>query len=145
MQSFLWIMILIGRLMCAAVSTKVNRNVLILILGLMMTSFFILMITATNPAVIAIAVFLVGLSMSGIYPTTLSTMEKKYNSSTVATGLCIGTATVGAILMPTIVGSVAETAGIEGGIATISGAMVIMVVLMIIKVITGRGTASERD
>ena len=145
MQSFLWIMILIGRLMCAAVSTKVNRNVLIIILGLMMTSFFILMITATNPAVIAIAVFLVGLSMSGIYPTTLSTMEKKYNSSTVATGLCIGTATVGAILMPSIVGSVAETAGIEGGIATISGAMVIMVVLMIIKVITGRRTASERD
>ena len=83
--------------------------------------------------------------MSGIYPTTLSTMEKKYNSSTVATGLCIGTATVGAILMPSIVGSVAETAGIEGGIATISGAMVIMVVLMIIKVITGRRTASERD
>ena len=103
-----------------------------------MTGFFTLMITAENPVVIVIAVFLVGLSMSGIYPTTLSTMEKKYNSSTVATGLCIGCATVGAIIMPTIVGSVAESSGIEGGIATISVALGIMVILMIVKVITGR-------
>ncbi len=138
MQSFLWIMILIGRLLCAVVSPKMNKNVLILILGLMMTGFFTLMITAENPVVIVIAVFLVGLSMSGIYPTTLSTMEKKYNSSTVATGLCIGCATVGAIIMPTIVGSVAESSGIEGGIATISVALGIMVILMIVKVITGR-------
>ena len=138
MQSFLWIMILVGRLMCAVVSPRMNKNILILILGLMMTGFFILMITAENPVVIVIAVFLVGFSMSGIYPTTLSTMEKKYNSSTVATGLCIGTATVGAIIMPTIVGSVAESAGIKGGVATISVALAIMVILMIIKVITGR-------
>ena len=66
--------------------------------------------------------------------------EKKYNSSTVATGLCIGTATVGAIIMPSIVGTVAESAGIEGGIATISVAMAIMVTLMLVKLITGRHT-----
>ena len=138
MQSLLWIMILIGRLVCAVISPKLNRNVLILILGLMMTSSFVLMITATSPAVIAAAVFLVGLSMSGIYPTTLSTMEQRYNSSTVATGLCIGTATVGAIIMPSVVGTVAERAGIEGGIATISVAMAIMVMLMIAKLTAER-------
>ncbi len=141
MQSCMWIMILIGRLLCAVISTRMNKNLLILILGAMMTGFFILMITASSPAVIAASVFLVGISMSGIYPTTLSTMEEKYTSSTVATGLCIGTATVGAIIMPSIVGTVAESAGIEGGIATISVALAIMVVLMIVKVITGRGKA----
>ncbi len=141
MQSFLWIMILIGRLACAVVSPRVNKNVLILILGIMMTSFFVLMITAANPVVIAVAVLLVGVSMSGIYPTTLSTMEQRYNSSTVATGLCIGTATVGAIIMPSVVGTVAEKAGIEGGIATISLALAVMVILMVIKVITARKKA----
>ncbi|MBO8437014.1 MAG: MFS transporter [Spirochaetes bacterium] len=143
MQSFLWVMILIGRLICAVVSTKVNKNVLILILGIMMTSFFILMITASNPVVIVIAVLLVGVSMSGIYPTTLSTMEQKYNSSTVATGLCIGTATVGAIIMPSVVGTVAERAGIEGGVATISVALAIMVILMVVKALTSRAKRSE--
>ena len=143
MQSCLWIMILAGRLICAVISARMNKNLLILLLGLMMTFFFIVMIVSSSPAVIAAAVFLVGLSMSGIYPTTLSTMEKKYNSSTVATGLCIGTATVGAIIMPTIVGTVAENAGIHGGIATISIAMAVMVLLMVVKVITGRKAARE--
>ena len=138
MQSILWIMILAGRLVCAVISAKVNRNILILILGLLMTGFFVLMISASSPTVIALAVLGVGVSMSGIYPTTLSTMEKRYTSSTVATGICIGTATVGAIIMPAIVGAVAENAGIHGGIATISAALGIMVLLMIIKVVTGR-------
>ncbi len=138
MQSCMWIMILIGRLLCAVVSTRMNKNVLILILGILMTSFFILMITATNSVLTAAAVFLVGVSMSGIYPTTLSTMDEKYTSSTVATGLCIGTATIGAILMPAIVGAVAENTGIEGGIATISVALVAMVILMILKLVTSR-------
>ncbi len=138
MQSFLWIMILIGRLSCAVISTHMNKNTLILILGLLMTGFFILMIAAPTPFIAALAVFLVGVSMSGIYPTTLSTMEKKYSSSTVATGLCIGTATVGAILMPAVVGAVAERTGIEGGIATISIALSLMVILMIVKFVTNR-------
>ena len=138
MQSFLWIMILIGRLSCAVISTHMNKNTLILILGLLMTGFFILMIAAPTPFIAALAVLLVGVSMSGIYPTTLSTMEKKYSSSTVATGLCIGTATVGAILMPAVVGAVAERTGIEGGIATISIALSLMVILMIVKFVTNR-------
>lgn len=138
MQSFLWIMILIGRLSCAVISTHMNKNTLILILGLLMTGFFILMIAAPTPFIAALAVFLVGVSMSGIYPTTLSTMEKKYSSSTVATGLCIGTATVGAILMPAVVGAVAERTGIEGGIATISIALSLMVILMVVKFVTNR-------
>ena len=138
MQSFLWIMILLGRLMCAIVSTKMNKSVLILILGLAMTFFFILMITVSNPVVIFLALLGVGFSMSGIYPTTLSSMDTRYNSSTIATGTCIGTATIGAIAMPIIIGQVAERAGLAGGIATISIALFIMVALMIFKLARSR-------
>ncbi len=138
MQSFLWIMILLGRLMCAIVSTKMNKSVLILILGLAMTAFFILMITVSNPVVIFLALLGVGFSMSGIYPTTLSSMDTRYNSSTIATGTCIGTATIGAIAMPIIIGQVAERAGLAGGIATISIALFIMVALMIFKLARSR-------
>ena len=121
---------------CAIISPHMkNKNVLILILGLMMTFFFILMVSSANPIVSAVAVLGTGLAMSGIYPTTLSTMESRYNSSTSATGICIGTATIGAIVMPSIVGMVAEKAGIRGGIMTISAALVIMVLLMITKLL----------
>lgn len=135
MQSFLWIMILLGRLVCAALSMRANKSLMILIMGLLMTGFFVLMISVSSPVVIFLALLGVGFSMSGIYPTTLSSMDSRYNSSTIATGTCIGTATVGAIVMPLIIGHVAENAGLAGGIATISIALFLMVSLMVIKLV----------
>ncbi len=137
-SSLLWIMVMIGRITCASVSNRVNKNKLILGMGLSMTFFFVLMISTRNVMVIFPSLLGVGVSMSGIYPTTLSTMDSRFNSSTVATGTCIATATVGAILMPMIVGAVAERQGIVGGIGTISIALGIMVALMIVKLILGR-------
>ena len=138
MQSLLWIMILCGRLTCASVSNKVSKPVLILVMGMFMSVFFVLMISTRNVAVIVASLLGVGFSMSGIYPTTLSTMDPRFNSSTVAVGTCIATATIGAILMPIIVGQVAEAAGIAGGIATISIALLIMVALMALKVMRSK-------
>ena len=135
MQSILWVMILIGRLICASVSNRMNKAVLILILGIIMTAFFSVMVNASAPVLAVIGVFGVGVSMSGIYPTTLSTMPADYNSSTVATGTCIAVATVGAILMPLVIGTVAESAGIASGITLIALALVCMLVLMTVKLV----------
>ncbi len=138
MQSLLWVMILLGRLCCASISQKVNKSLLILLMGVMMTLCFILMITSSATSFIVIGLLGLGFFMSGVYPTTLSTMDSRYNSSTVATGTCIATATVGGILMPIIIGQVAEASGIRGGIATISVALFFMVALMVIKLIRTR-------
>ena len=46
MQSFLWVMILLGRLCCASLSSKMDKSVLILAMGAMMTLCFVLMISA---------------------------------------------------------------------------------------------------
>ena len=138
MQSLLWIMILLGRLVCAKLSLKMNKNALILIMGIMMTLCFVLMIVSQTTVLIVIGLLGLGFFMSGIYPTTLSTMDSRYNSSTVATGTCIATATIGGILMPIIIGHVAEKSGIKGGVATISIALCIMVALMIVKLIRSR-------
>ena len=135
MQSILWVMILIGRLVCASISNRMNKSVLILILGIIMTAFFSVMVNASVPALAVIGVFGVGVSMSGIYPTTLSTMPADYNSSTVATGTCIAVATVGAILMPLVIGTVAESAGIASGITLIALALICMLALMTVKLV----------
>ena len=135
MQSILWVMILIGRLVCASISNRMNKSVLILILGIIMTAFFSVMVNASVPALAVIGVFGVGVSMSGIYPTTLSTMDKKYNNSTIATGICIGTATVGAIIMPIIIGSVADAMSVAAGFSLIAVPVAIMVVLQIVKAV----------
>ena len=133
MQSLLWIMILAGRLVCAAISARVDKPRLILILGIMMLASFLLLIAAPSMAPKVIGVIGTGLAMSGIYPTTLSTMDRNYNNSTVATGICIGTATVGAIVMPVIIGSVADAAGVATGFSLIAVPIVVMVVLQVVK------------
>ena len=137
-QSLLWIMILAGRLICASISNKMNKNILILILGLVMTAFFSLMVFSGTPVMAVIGVLGVGMSMSGIYPTTLATMPGRYNSSTVATGTCIAVATVGGIIMPIIIGAVAETQGLESGISLILFALAVMLALMVSKLVISR-------
>ncbi|WP_332446687.1 MFS transporter [Sphaerochaeta sp.] len=137
-SSALWVFILIGRLACASLSVKMNKNVLLLILGFLQVVFFFMMISVQSIVLIYISLFGFGLAMSGTYPTTLSTMDKRFMSSTIATGTCIATATVGAIAMPIIVGSVAQSVGIAGGLATISLSILCMFSLMVVKYLLGR-------
>ncbi len=133
--SLLWIMILIGRLLCAVIPEKMNKAVIIVFMAIAQIVFFLLMILSSNMTLIFVGLLGTGLAMSGFYPTVLSTMPKEFTSSTIATGTCIATATIGAIAMPIIIGAIAEVTGIAGGISTIGVALGICVVLTIIKLI----------
>ena len=132
-SSALWVFILIGRLICASLSSKMNKNLLLIILGSLQLLFFGLMISTSSVVLTYVSLFGFGLAMSGTYPTTLSTMNPKYNQSTVVTGTTIAIATLGAISMPIIVGSVAQQAGLAVGLATIMITIVTMLILMIAK------------
>ncbi|MGE4454277.1 MAG: sugar MFS transporter [Sphaerochaeta sp.] len=132
-SSALWIFILIGRLSCAHLSNRMSKNVLLIILALLQLAFFTMMITVDQTVLIYISLFGFGLAMSGTYPTTLSTMDSKFTSSTIATGTCIATATVGAISMPIIIGAVAQSVGMAGGLATITISILLMLLLILVK------------
>lgn len=132
--SFLWIMIMAGRILCASISNKVSKPWLLFSLALAGTCFFVLMISSQNPSLIVIGLLGVGFCMSGIYPTTLGTMPKEFTSSTIATGTTIAVGTCGAVLMPAIVGFVSDISGIAGGIATIAVAFFCTMVLTVIKI-----------
>lgn len=139
-SSALWIFILIGRLLCAFVSTKLNKNFLLVLLGVFQIVFFMLMVSTKNYVFIYMSIFGFGLAMSGTYPTVLATMNPKFNASTIAVGTTIATATLGAISMPIIVGAVAQKIGIAGGLTTISIALVCMFALILVKFISGKKT-----
>ena len=154
-SSIMWIMIMGGRLLSAAISGKVKKSLLILILALLNTGFFILMISTRSMPLTIIGLLGTGFSMSGIYPTTLSTMKREYNSSPLSTGFAIGIALVGGITMPITVGAIAEKvtssalaqglssaaaekAGVSSGISAITVALSIMLILTVIKFIRER-------
>ncbi|MDY0289439.1 MAG: MFS transporter [Sphaerochaeta sp.] len=137
-SSALWVFILIGRLSCAYLSTKLGKNMLLVLLGFFQVVFFLLMVSSKNFVFIYMSIFGFGLAMSGTYPTVLATMNPKYNASTIAVGTAIAVATIGAIGMPIIVGAVAQQIGIAGGLATISIALVCMFALILVKYFSGK-------
>ena len=135
LSALLWLMILASRLLAVVLSKRVKKERLILILGLCMTLFTLALVCTTNSVWAAICVLCIGFSMGGIYPTTLATMEKQYSESTVATGICIGVATLGAVIMPSIVGYLAEHVGMNFALRSILIPLVIMLVLMVLKLV----------
>ena len=71
--------------------------------------------------------------MSGIYPTTISTQNPKYNSDTISTGTCMALATVGGVLWPNIIGLIAEASGLKNAMLSIIIPLIAMDTLIIIK------------
>ena len=136
MQSLIWIMILVGRLFSASISRKLkNKMILVLFLGFGFTIFFYIMMCVKSEIIMIISLLCVGLSMSGIYPTTISTQNPKYNSDTIATGACMALATVGGVLWPNIIGLIAERRDLKGAMLSIIIPLFAMDILIIIKLL----------
>ena len=130
MASVLWITILIGRLATAYLSTRVARRKLLTVMGLGLLVFFTLMMATHNPIIIAIAISGFGLSMAGIYPTVVSFSGALIQKYTMAWSFILTGAALGAVLMPNIIGFIAERAGIFYGMASVAGALVLTNVLL---------------
>lgn len=132
-SSIVWIMMLAGRLFCAGISNKANKNKMLIVMAVAQLVFFTVMVLAHNIVVLMVGLIGLGLSMSGFYPTTFSTMDANYISSTVAVGTCTSISNIGAIIMPLVVGIVAEHTTITAGFSVIGIALVTMLVLTLIK------------
>ncbi len=137
-SSALWAFILAGRLLCAYLSTRMDRTLLLLILGLLQLIFFFLMISVDSVALIYLSIFGFGFAMSGIYPTVLSTVDPAITQSTTGMGAIIAIATVGGVAMPAVVGSVAQQGGMAAGLATIAIAIAAMFTMLSVKFIIAR-------
>lgn len=139
--TLLWLMIMAGRLGCAALSGRVDRNNLMLALGLGFAVCFGGLLLGKTAAVCIVFLLGIGLTMAGIYPTTFACLR---DCSTMETGFCIALASFGAILMPGIVGAVADIRGLFGGVAMILAALVCMVLLMLIKLVGDKKAAASK-
>ncbi len=135
-SAILWIMILAGRLLCAYFSGRVRKSSLIICMSIAVTAFYVAMISTRDIRVIFPCLMGLGISMAGIYPTTFSCMDPRYTSSTAAVGTCISLATLGGIVMPMLVGAIAQRSTIEAGMGAISIALAAMLVLAVVNHIT---------
>lgn len=130
MASVLWIMMLAGRLTAAWLSEKVRKERLLLIMAVGFVCFFFWLLLCRDTLLIVIGIMGFGYSMAGIYPTTVSFCGGLIQKYSMAWSFILTTASFGSILMPMIIGRIAESAGIFYGMSSIVVVVLIDLVLI---------------
>ena len=132
--SLQWIMILVGRLLVAWASTKVHKEKLLVVMGFGLVGFFLQLLLGGSTPLILLGIMGFGFSMAGIYPTVVSFAGRIIQKYSLAWSFMLTSASIGSILMPSIIGRIAETSGITSGMRSV--VFVVVLDLMLILVLT---------
>lgn len=130
MASVLWIMILIGRLSAAWLSTKVRKENLLFIMGIGFVLFFFVLLFGKSTGMIVLGIMGFGYSMAGIYPTTVSFSGLIIQKYQFAWSFMLTIASFGSIIMPSVIGKIAEESGIVYGMGSVAVVVVLDLLLL---------------
>jgi len=131
MASMQWIMMLAGRLLVAWLSTRVAKEKLLPVMGVGLVLFFLILINSESMGMIIFGIMGFGFSMAGIYPTTVSFSGKLIQKYSLAWSFILTFASLGSILMPTVIGAIAGAYGIFVGMASVGVVIVIDLVCIV--------------
>ena len=129
--SVLWVMILAGRLLTAWLSSKHKKENLLLVMGIGLVGFFFLLLFSRSTPLILLGIMGFGFSMAGIYPTTVSFTGQIIEKYPMAWSYILTLASFGSIIMPSIIGKIAETAGIYYGMSSIVAVVIIDLIFIL--------------
>jgi fucose permease len=139
--SAFWVLFALGRLGCSALSTRVslNRIVVVLTMGSALTLAAVLLVRQGPWPFILVAVS--GLFYSGVFGTILAYAGDSYPQyQATVFGLVLAAGSVGAVLGPWLVGSIAESASLSVALAVVA---LTMLATGVIFVGLGRSRADE--
>ena len=132
-----WSVMAVGRIGIAVLANRIrNKNRALLFMALVSTLCFSGMLLSANPLISVVFLLGIGLGMAGIYPTTVATMQGA--TSSVSLGFTVAISGLGGILMPGIIGAVADAHGIVTGISLLVGASFLMIVFTVFKIVNER-------
>ena len=140
MNSLLWLVIFIGRMVGAAITGKVSRNKLLLLDGAGFFACFLVMFFSRTPAPIILGLVGVGLFMATIYPTAFAFGSDCIRGNDLGCSVMIFTGSVGGIVTPFLVGQVAERAGIQAGMGVVAALTALLLVSIVLSVWSVRRT-----
>lgn len=136
--SILWIMIMAGRFFTAFISRKTDKKKFLPVMGFGFAFFFIVLLFVRNAAGIILLVMCIGFFAAGIFPTTLSFAGELGKTYPLSFSYILTISSLGAVLMPTVIGHVADKAGIIYGMGTITIAVVIEIICIVLLCNTSR-------
>lgn len=128
MATLLWAVILVGRLTCAWLSRRVSQKILMFAASIGMAACFAGMLYAASVPVVTLCIAGLGFCMAGICPMIYSDAVYYTNTFPLATGTLLVFGAAGGILMPALVGILAQGGGFESSMAAILVSIVLLVV-----------------
>lgn len=138
MASLLWLVILIGRLLCAYLSSKIKKSRLLLLNAFGYLIFFILLLFSRTMVPVVAGIIGVGFFMAGLYPTVMASIGEIIKEYPLALSFLLTFTGLGAILMPAIIGIVADAVGILGGMSVVIIAVAITLALIIYNAVISK-------
>lgn len=133
LASVLWILILVGRLTAAWLCARVSPSTLLIGMSGGMAAFFAVTILGRTLPVITIGIAGFGFFMAGLYPTRVSMTSGLMKRYPLAWSVILTAASLGSILMPSVIGAVAEAAGLYAGISTVLIAVAATLVMTVVS------------
>lgn len=133
MATLLWVIILVGRLTCAVLSKRIPQKRLLVVTSAGAVAFFALLLAGESVVVVTLAVAGLGFSLAGICPMIYSDASHITNVYPMGTSILLALGSIGAIVMPSIVGMTADAYGFTGGMTCILVAVVLLLVLAVIN------------
>ena len=138
MVSVTWIMMMGGRMGTAQFLQHVNKLQIIFVSALIDFVAIILLVNTHTAMMASIIIAVLGLGMSAIYPTTVAAAGPIIEGSTMGLSLLTGISAIGGIVVPQIIGILADAIGIAGAMITLVLTVGIMLVLSILAVLRDR-------
>lgn len=138
MVSVTWIMMMAGRMGTAQFLQHVNKLRIILVSALIDFVAIVLLVNTHTATMAAIIIAVLGLGMSAIYPTTVAAAGPIIEGSTMGLSLLTGISAIGGIVVPQIIGILADQVGIAGAMVTVVLTVGIMLALSILAVLRDR-------
>lgn len=133
MISLTWLVIMAGRLICAALSKRLGQSAIILINALGSSACFLLLISTKSLPLVTASLLGFGFFLSGIYPTCIANAGPLIQGSTLGMSLITAISSMGGIITPQLVGAAADNMGIVAAISILIINMAFVIVLAAIN------------
>ena len=131
LTSLLWVTILIGRFGCSAIGGRTSSVKIIRALTTGILLFLCLVLMAGRLPLMLLGTIGLGLSLSGMYGTTVSNAGDVFGRYPLAMGIFVTLSGFGSIITPSIIGTIAEYTGIRVSMRVLLAPAVVLLIMAI--------------
>ena len=140
--SGVWLVMIAGRLICAALSERVPKTLIVFVCSLGATAAFCVFLVSSNPLIITISLVGVGFFLSPLYPTIISVCGDILSGRPGLMGTFLSIGGLGKIVIPYVVGAVADRYSMTSGMWTI---LISLILVVVVALWTGSADRSMRE